>query len=85
MSKRSFDIREYTSTRQPDGSYINDMGTIHWYNTTADIHKEDGPAVIYANGTSGWFFKGEHYSFNEWLKRTPIPDEQKLLLRLQYD
>jgi hypothetical protein len=64
-----------------DNKYIH-----RWYYDTKGFpHREDGPALIYPNGQAYWYLHGTLYTFNEYLKLTPIPDEQKLLLRLQYD
>jgi hypothetical protein len=84
MSSLSDNIEYANAIRQPDGSYINKHDNIAWYNEEGQLHKEDGHAVIWANGNSYWFLNGIQYTFNEWLKLTPITDEQKLLLRLQY-
>jgi hypothetical protein len=84
-NNRGWNIHYYGAKRQPNGSYIlPDSGTIHWYNDEGDFHRTDGPAVTRLNGCSSWYLNGNRYPFKEWLPRTPIPDEQKLLLRLQY-
>jgi hypothetical protein len=31
-----------------------------------------------------WWLDGKRYEFDEWLKITPIDEEQKLLIKLQY-
>jgi len=47
-------------------------------------HREDGHAFITAHGLVCWFFNGKEYPFKEWIKLTPIPDEEKIFLRLKY-
>jgi hypothetical protein len=69
---------------QPNGSYLNQWGTINWFNELGQYHRIDGPAITYSTSRSCWYINGSEYDFNEWLKLTPISDEQKLLLRLQY-
>jgi hypothetical protein len=73
------------SVEQPDGSYLSMYGTIMWFNEHGQYHKEDGPAAIRPNGRVSWWLNGTKYPFKSWLKQTPITDELKLLLRLQYD
>jgi hypothetical protein len=82
-SHRDFAINQGDAELQPDGSYINKYGVITWYNDAGSVHKEDGPAII-MDERIRWFFNGTSYSFNEWLKLTPISDEIKMLLKLQY-
>jgi hypothetical protein len=85
MSIRDFNIQNYESTEQPNGSYLNKWGEVHWYDTYGNLHREDGPAVIYANGDVYWFIGGiRMYSINEWFNNTCITDEDKMMLRLQY-
>ena len=72
---------------QPNGSYINKYGTINWFNNQGQYHRLDGPAIIYDDWNGGeicWYINNTQYDFKEWLTLTPITDEQKLLLRLQY-
>jgi len=47
-------------------------------------HREDGPAVEYSDGNNEWHLNGKEYSFENWLKLTPISDEEKIFLRLKY-
>jgi hypothetical protein len=85
MSIRDFSIRYHKSILQPDGSYIDRNGRIDWFNEEGESHREDGPAVIHKPSEFGWRLNDVIYSFNDWLKLTPIPDEHKLILRLQYE
>jgi len=47
-------------------------------------HREDGPALKYSNETFNWFLNGIKYSFEEFIEKTPISDEEKVFLRLKY-
>jgi len=47
-------------------------------------HREDGPAILTYNGEKYWYLNGQLYYFEEWLKLTPISDEEKVFLRLKY-
>tara|TARA_B110000503_G_scaffold135395_1_gene215937 strand:+ start:1726 stop:1944 length:219 start_codon:yes stop_codon:yes gene_type:complete len=68
-----------------DNQHIDSLGTIRWYDNDGHVHREDGPAIIWPDGDMYWCLHDNHYnSFNKWLKLSPISDEQKLLLRLQY-
>ena len=46
---------------------IDKFGNKRWKNEKGEYHNEDGPAVIYANGTKVWYINGKEYSFNQWL------------------
>jgi hypothetical protein len=83
-STRDKDIRDYGAVEQPDGSYIDRNGDIYWYNFIGKLHKDDGPAVIDSERVH-WFINDNHYTFDDWCSELNIPDEQKLLLRLQYE
>jgi hypothetical protein len=83
---RDTHIIEYNAVKQPDGSWLHDDGDEYWYNEEGEIHREDGPAVIRAMPYDelDWRLNCRLYSFNEWLKLTPITDEEKMLLKLRY-
>tara|TARA_B110000238_G_scaffold100411_1_gene109423 strand:- start:650 stop:916 length:267 start_codon:yes stop_codon:yes gene_type:complete len=82
---RDDDIRDFGAEEQSDGSYVDRDGCITWYNKHGEWHKEDGPGVIYdGGGEIDWFLNGVNYTFDEWIKLTPISDEQKMLFRLRY-
>jgi hypothetical protein len=86
-SSREIHIRHYDALEQPDGSWLHNDGEIFWYNADGQIHREDGPTFKYRAAFPDrieWFFNGINYNFNDWLKLTPISDEAKMLLRLQY-
>jgi hypothetical protein len=38
---------------------VSEYGTKCWYNEQGQRHREDGPAVEYANGTKHWYHKGK--------------------------
>jgi len=40
-------------------AYAN--GDIEWRNTSGLIHREDGPAVEYADGTKVWYLNGKRH------------------------
>jgi hypothetical protein len=84
LISRDFDIEQFDAKEQSDGSYLDHSGTIIWYNKAGDWHREDGPAVSYTSGDVGWFLNDISHTFADWLTLTPISDEQKMLLRLQY-
>jgi hypothetical protein len=84
-NQRDFDILNYGMTPLTNGSWVSQYGTIKWYNEEGHTHKEDGPAVTHKTGEIYWFINGTYCDFIDYLKLSPIPDEQKLLLRLQYE
>ena len=51
------------------GYKINKYGTKRWYNSKREFHREDGPAVEYANGYKVWYLNGKKYSQEEWLTK----------------
>lgn len=47
---------------------IDDEGTKRWY-ADNNLHREDGPAIEYANGYKAWFLNGENLIEKEFNKR----------------
>jgi hypothetical protein len=55
-----------TTTPNPDETALgmstpvtDRYGTRRWYNVQGQLHREDGPAVEYANGDCMWFLNGQ--------------------------
>jgi len=40
-----------------------------WYQN-GNRHREDGPAIEYANGDKEWWFNHKHYNEQEWIIAT---------------
>ncbi len=38
---------------------IDSDGTKKWYNKKGLLHRKDGPAIEYSNGTKSWFLNGK--------------------------
>ena len=43
-----------------NGLHINSNGTKEWY-LEGNLHREDGPAVEYADGTKEWCLEGKRH------------------------
>jgi hypothetical protein len=84
-NSRDVAIQTCGAVIQQNGSYITLKKIILWFNEHGQLHRENGPAIIYPNSRP-MFYYNDHpiSSFNEWIKLTPISDESKMLLRLQY-
>ena len=41
-----------------DNPDIDEHGAKRWYNANGRLHRDDGPAVIYASGTKDWYQHG---------------------------
>jgi len=68
---------------------IKKDGAKRWYNENGDLHRLDGPAIIYSDGTKYWYRNGRCYrtdgpaiiypgGFERWFIKgreiKPIPD-----------
>jgi len=53
---------------------VGDDGSKCWY-LNGDLHREDGPAVEYANGDKYWYLNGIEYSEKEFLRKTATTKE----------
>jgi hypothetical protein len=40
---------------------VDDYGTRRWYNEHDQHHREDGPAIEYANGDKSWFINDQFH------------------------
>jgi len=49
------------------------------------FHREDGPAIEWCTGKVGWYLNYANYTFEEWLEKTPLSNEEKVFLRLKYE
>jgi hypothetical protein len=38
---------------------VDSNGTIRWYNENGQPHREEGPAIEWANGTKSWWLRGQ--------------------------
>jgi len=48
------------------------------------LHREDGPAVIYNNGSFLWFLNNVRFSFKKWCEKLNKTDEEIIFLRIKY-
>jgi hypothetical protein len=78
-------------TRDEDGklhsfndepAIVYDSGSMYWYQH-GKRHRETNAAFIYHNGYKEYYFNGIIYPFEYWLKLTPLPEEDKLVLLLE--
>lgn len=54
--------------------------TIEYYDDNEQLHKDDGPAVIYPDGEVGWWVHGEHldgFALDQHLKKLEIRNKLK--------
>jgi len=66
-----------------DGPAVEyDDGAKFWY-LNNQLHRENGPAVEPVRNCS-WWLHGKNYSFEEFIKITPISDEEKIFLKFKY-
>ena len=48
---------------------IKPGGTKEWL-LNGKRHREDGPAVEWADGTKAWFLNDKQYTYKEWYQKT---------------
>jgi hypothetical protein len=60
---------------------IYNYGIKFWYQH-GEFHRETDAAIIYYSGRKEYYLNGKEYPFEEWIKLTPLPEEQKLQLIL---
>ena len=61
-------------------------GTIYWWDEKHDLHREDGPAVEYSDGSRSWYLNGEHLTEGEHFNRSryfqSLPEQERLIRKL---
>ncbi len=48
---------------------IDDYGNKYHYNDKGQLHREDGTAIEWANGTKSWYINGKELSEEEFNNR----------------
>ncbi len=56
---------------------VFDWGT-EWRNSKGQVHREDGPALVWNNGYNGWYLNGVHYSKEEYKRKIVFYNLKKL-------
>jgi|TARA_R110000851_G_scaffold277406_1_gene430533 hypothetical protein len=59
-------------------------GVVVSYDASDLFHRDDGPAVEFANGDNRWWLNNIHLSFDDWLDKVNIPVENKVMMKLIY-
>ncbi len=62
---------------------ITVQGAQVWEDSDGRMHREDGPAIIYPNGTERWLYHGEIFTLPEFVQRLfgDAPEGTAFLLR----
>jgi hypothetical protein len=47
-------------------------------------HRDDGPAMEWVSGAKSWYLNDIYLSFDEWLPKVKMSDEDKVMMKLQY-
>lgn len=62
---------------------VDSVGTRWWY-LGNQLHREDGPAIEWIDGTVSWFLHHKGYALYEYIALIDMSEEDKLLLTLKY-
>lgn len=65
-------------TVEPDGTKL-------WYNKDRQLHRIDGPAVIWPDGYVTWWLNGNLYSFTEWADQLKLDPKKRLQMVLKWN
>jgi hypothetical protein len=57
-------------------------GDMYWFKH-GKLHRETDAALISLNGNKEYWLNGINYNFEQWLKLTPLPEEDKIALLLE--
>jgi hypothetical protein len=48
------------------------------------LHRTDGPAREWPGGNKEWYLHSKRLSFDEWLNKVDLSDEDKVMMKLKY-
>ena len=69
--------------------HIDEDGDELWKLPNGLIHREDGPAITFADGETYWWLDGQGYSFKDYSSILKSDygktDEDIMLIRMKYD
>jgi hypothetical protein len=75
---------QHGKLHRDDGpAYEYTSGRKEWFQH-GKYHREDGPAVEWADGEHWWWLNHIHMSFDEWLDRDDMSDEDRVMMKLKY-
>lgn len=60
----------------------DEYGTIRWYNEEGQYHREDGPAIEWADGSKFWYLNGQRLTKKEFNQRTQ-PHKEMTIAQLE--
>jgi len=66
-------MKKYTVT-------VDSYGTQIWKNENGYFHREDGPAVIYPDGTQYWYINGKHLTEKQFNDRKQSMDGKEITI-----
>ena len=59
---------------------VNEYGNVRWYKPgTDELHREDGPAVEWADGSKFWYINGEQLTEQEF--KDMLSDRNAFILK----
>ena len=74
-----------------DGPAIEDVDGTKIWQKHGYLHRDDGPACEFVSGGHNWdhenyewWLNHIHMSFDEWLDKADISDEDKVMMKLKY-
>ena len=74
--------------------HIDKRGTKRWFDENGNLHRLDGPAVEYADGSCAWFIDGKYHrldgpaverkndQFGWWVNGKPVPEKDHPFVKL---
>ena len=80
--KETRDEKGYHHSFNDEPAIVYYNGDKEWYRH-GTIHRETDAAIIYPSGYKEYWLDGHYYTFEDWLKLTPISEEDKLVLLLE--
>lgn len=68
-----------------DEVQVDSVGNQHWY-LNGNLHRSDGPAIIFVSGQHFWYLNGNRYSDKKRYQiDAKLCDEDMTLLLLRYN
>lgn len=64
-------------------SHFDSSGIYFTKSLTGGLNRIDGPAYISPEHVE-WWIEGENMQFEQWLLQSPLPDAEKVLLKMRF-
>jgi hypothetical protein len=75
---------QHGKVHRDDGPAYENTDGHKWWFQHGNCHRDDGPAIRWADGTNEWWLNHTELTFDKWLNKVDMSDEDKVMMKLEY-